>query len=62
MKLVGLIIIFLCCLQEELLHFPRLLEQTKEKGAHQKHMPFLEKLIANFQKRFDDFILGEKMH
>lgn len=44
-----------------MLHFPKLLEQTKEKGAHQKHVPFVEKLIENFKTRFDDFILGEQV-
>ncbi|CAL8319446.1 unnamed protein product [Arctogadus glacialis] len=48
-------------LQEELLHFPKLLEQTKEKDAHQKHIAFVEKMIENFRTRFDDFILGNQI-
>ncbi|XP_060761167.1 general transcription factor II-I repeat domain-containing protein 2-like [Neoarius graeffei] len=51
--------VFRSDLQEELLHFPKLLEQTKGKGAHQKCVPFVEKLIENFKTCFDDFILGE---
>lgn len=44
-----------------MLHFPKLLEQTKEKGAHQQHVQFVEKLIENFKTRFDDFILGKQV-
>ncbi|XP_019748101.1 general transcription factor II-I repeat domain-containing protein 2-like [Hippocampus comes] len=49
-------------LQERMGHFPKLLEQTKGKGDHiQCHVEFLEKLIANFKTRFDDFILGKQV-
>ena len=41
--------------------FPKLLEQTKEKDAHQKHIAFVEKMIENFRTRFDDFILGNQI-
>ncbi|XP_061765907.1 general transcription factor II-I repeat domain-containing protein 2-like [Nerophis ophidion] len=48
-------------IQEELLHFPKLLELTKGEGDHQCHLEFLEKLIANFKTRFDGFILGKQV-
>ncbi|XP_061737442.1 general transcription factor II-I repeat domain-containing protein 2-like [Nerophis ophidion] len=48
-------------IQEELLHFPKLLELTKGEGDHQCHLEFLEKLIANFKTRFDGFSLGKQV-
>ncbi|XP_013856217.1 general transcription factor II-I repeat domain-containing protein 2 [Austrofundulus limnaeus] len=48
-------------LQEELLHFPKLREQTKGMGDHQHHVEFVEKLIENFKTCFDDFMLGKQV-
>nr|XP_061838269.1 protein FAM200A-like [Nerophis lumbriciformis] len=53
--------VFKSDIQEELLHFPKLLELTKGEGDHQCHLEFLEKLIANFKTRFDGFILGKQV-
>nr|XP_061839998.1 uncharacterized protein LOC133621373 isoform X5 [Nerophis lumbriciformis] len=36
-------------IQEELLHFPKLLELTKGEGDHQCHLEFLEKNHSKFQ-------------
>ncbi|XP_061913868.1 uncharacterized protein LOC133656998 isoform X2 [Entelurus aequoreus] len=48
-------------IQEELFHFPKLLELTKGEGDDQCHLELLEKLIANFKTGFDGFILGKQV-
>ncbi|KAK1905467.1 General transcription factor II-I repeat domain containing protein 2 [Dissostichus eleginoides] len=53
--------VFKSDLQEGLLHFPKLLEQTKGDNRPQNHVGFLEKLIENFKTRFDDFRLGKQV-
>ncbi|XP_033971674.1 general transcription factor II-I repeat domain-containing protein 2-like [Trematomus bernacchii] len=53
--------VFKSDLQEGLLHFPKLLEQTKGENRPQNHVEFLEKLIENFKTRFDDFRLGKQV-
>ncbi|KAK1903434.1 General transcription factor II-I repeat domain containing protein 2, partial [Dissostichus eleginoides] len=53
--------VFKSDLQEGLLHFPKLLEQTKGDSRPQNHVGFLEKLIENFKTRFDDFRLGKQV-
>ncbi|KAL1276907.1 hypothetical protein QQF64_023580 [Cirrhinus molitorella] len=47
--------VFKCDLQQNLLHFPRLLDQTAGKHQHHKYAEFLEKLIKIFQTHFEDF-------
>ncbi|KAK1889687.1 General transcription factor II-I repeat domain containing protein 2 [Dissostichus eleginoides] len=53
--------VFKSDLQEGMLHFPKLLEQTKGDNRPQNHVGFLEKLIENFKTRFDDFRLGKQV-
>ncbi|KAJ4920930.1 hypothetical protein JOQ06_016525 [Pogonophryne albipinna] len=53
--------VFKSDLQEGLLYFPKLLEQTKGENRPQNHVAFLEKLIENFKIRFDDFRLGKQV-
>ncbi|KAG2466409.1 SCND3 protein, partial [Polypterus senegalus] len=53
--------VFKCDLQQDLLHFPRLLDQTAGKHHHHNYAEFLDKLIKNFQTRFEDFPLGKQV-
>ncbi|RXN35893.1 general transcription factor II-I repeat domain-containing 2-like protein [Labeo rohita] len=53
--------VFKCDLQQNLLHFPRLLDQTAGKHHRHNYAEFLEKLITNFQTRFEDFPLGKQV-
>ncbi|KAL0161498.1 hypothetical protein M9458_045223 [Cirrhinus mrigala] len=53
--------VFKCDLQQNLLHFPRLLDQTAGKHHHHNYAEFLEKLITNFQTCFEDFPLGKQV-
>ncbi len=53
--------VFKCDLQQDLLHFPRLLDQTGGKHHHHNYAEFLDKLIKNFQTRFEDFHLGKQV-
>ncbi len=50
-----------CDLQQDLLHFPRLLDQTAGKHHHHNYAEFLDKLIQNVQTRFEDFHLGKQV-
>ncbi|KAL0152429.1 hypothetical protein M9458_052152, partial [Cirrhinus mrigala] len=50
-----------CDLQQNLLHFPRLLDQTAGKHHRHNYAEFLEKLITNFQTRFEYFPLGKQV-
>jgi len=53
--------VFKCDLQQDLLHFPRLLDQTAGKHHHHNYAEFLDKLIQNVQTRFEDFHLGKQV-
>ncbi|ROL47376.1 General transcription factor II-I repeat domain-containing protein 2B [Anabarilius grahami] len=53
--------VFKCDLQQDLLYFPRLLDQTAGKHHHHNYAEFLDKLIKNFQSRFEDFPLGKQV-
>ena len=53
--------VFKCDLQQDLLHFPKLLNQTAGTHHHHNHAEFLDKLIENFQTRFGDFPLGNQV-
>lgn len=53
--------VFKCDLQQDLLHFPKLINQTARKHHHHNHAEFLDKLIENFQTRFGDFPLGNQV-
>ncbi|KAG2458092.1 SCND3 protein, partial [Polypterus senegalus] len=53
--------VFKCDLQQDLLHFPRLLDQTAGKHHHHNYAEFLDKLIKNFQTCFEDFPLGKQV-
>ncbi|MBN3304913.1 GSHB synthetase, partial [Amia calva] len=53
--------LFKCDLQQDLLHFPKLLNQTAGTHHHHNHAEFLDKLIKNFQTRFGDFPLGKQV-
>ncbi|KAG1925210.1 protein FAM200B, partial [Pimephales promelas] len=53
--------LFKCDLQQDLLHFPKLLNQTAGTHRHHNHAEFLDKLIKNFQTRFGDFPLGKQV-
>ena len=44
----------------QLLHFSKLLEQSKG-NTDIKYVQFIKKLIDNFEKRFDDFVLREQL-
>ncbi|MBN3304818.1 SCND3 protein, partial [Amia calva] len=53
--------LFKCDLQQDLLHFPKLLNQTAGTHHHHNHAEFLDKLIKNFQTHFGDFPLGKQV-
>ncbi|MEQ2160287.1 hypothetical protein GOODEAATRI_032059, partial [Goodea atripinnis] len=46
---------------EELLYFPKPMEQTKGTGDHRHHVGYVKKLIENFKTRFDNFMLGKQV-
>ncbi|CAJ1057826.1 general transcription factor II-I repeat domain-containing protein 2-like [Xyrichtys novacula] len=48
-------------IQEGMLHFSKLLEQTKGKEDHRCRVEFLERLIENFKTCFENFELGEQL-
>ncbi|MGH0122794.1 UNVERIFIED_CONTAM: hypothetical protein FKN15_057508 [Acipenser sinensis] len=53
--------IFKTDLQGELVHFPKLLEQTQREKDVPHHADFIQKLMDNFKARFDDFALERQL-
>ena len=52
--------LFATDIRGQLLHFPKYLVQRKANTGI-KHIQLIEKLMDNFEERFDDFVLREQL-